>query len=152
METLAITDVDKSVQKPYSKNANRIQTRTITSQFFRIRRGQQVAISKKPPIKLTEPVRRPARVALMLALAHHLEKAIDSGKVTSRAELARVLGLDRARITQLMNLMLLAPDIQEQILFLESINGVEPVTERQLRKLVQILDWTEQRRAWEDFC
>ena len=58
-----------------------------------------------------EPVRRPARVAIMLALAHKIQQAIDGGVVRDRAEVARRLGLTRARVTQLLDLALLAPDI-----------------------------------------
>ena len=47
--------------------------------------------------------------------------------------MARKLGLTRARVTQLLDLTLLAVDIQEQILFAESIDGVETICERALR-------------------
>ena len=80
-----------------------------------------------------EPVRRPARVAIMLALAHKIQNAIDRGAVSDRAEVARCLGLSRARATQLLDLTLLPPDLQGQILELESINSIEPICERVLR-------------------
>jgi len=89
----------------------------------------KTSIEGPPP----EPVRRPARVAVMLALAHKIQDAIDRGVVRDRAEVARRLGLTRARVTQLMDLTLLAPDVQEQILFAESVDGREPISERQLR-------------------
>ena len=47
--------------------------------------------------------------------------------------MARRLGLTRARVTQLLDLTLLAPEILEQMLFAESIDGVEPMSERGLR-------------------
>ncbi|MCD6404310.1 MAG: hypothetical protein J7M19_00625 [Planctomycetes bacterium] len=58
------------------------------------------------------------RVARLLALAHHLETQVRTGTVKDYAELASLLGVSRARITQLLNLLFLAPDIQEEILFL----------------------------------
>lgn len=54
------------------------------------------------------PVRRPARVALMLALAHRIEREVAEGALTDHAEAAKRLGLTRARITQLCDLTLLA--------------------------------------------
>jgi hypothetical protein len=54
------------------------------------RRGRRVTLSEKPPPPKPEPVRRPAEVARMLALARHLQSAID------RAAVARKLGLTRA--------------------------------------------------------
>jgi DNA-binding transcriptional regulator YdaS (Cro superfamily) len=84
----------------------------------------------------------------MLALAHHLERAIHAGRVADRAALARELGLTRARISQLLALLLLAPDIQEAILFAEAIDGREPISMRALRPLTTLDTWSEQRRAW----
>lgn len=84
----------------------------------------------------------------MLALAHRLQRAIDRGEFEDRAALARRYELTRARITQLLNLTLLAPDIQESVLGLESIDGLEPTSERALREISWALDWEEQRRRW----
>lgn len=95
-----------------------------------------------------EPVRRPARVALMLALAHRIERQIARGELADRADAARRLGLTRARITQLCDLLLLAPDIQEELLFLESVDGVEPISERALRAIVAEPSWERQRQLW----
>ena len=58
--------------------------------------------------------------------------------------------LTRARITQLMNLTLLAPDIQEQVLFLEAVDGREPMSERDLRTVIYAGDWGAQRVQWSD--
>jgi len=47
-----------------------------------------------------------------------------------------------------MNLTLLAPDIQEQVLFLEAVDGREPIGGRALRDVVRCSGWEEQRAAW----
>jgi len=94
------------------------------------------------------PERVPARVAQMLALAHHIEDQIAAGAFRDRAHAAEVFGLTRPRITQLCALTLLAPDIQEEILFLEAVRGAQPLSERALRHLVRLLSWAEQRRLW----
>jgi len=99
-------------------------------------------------VRPREVTRRPAKVAQMLALAHHLQNAIDEGHVTDRAAVARKLGFTRARVTQLLNLTLLAPDIQEAVLGLEAVDGVEPMSERGLRALSKGADWAEQREIW----
>jgi len=92
-------------------------------------------------------VRQPSRVARVLALAHHVAAAIEAGDVRDQASLARALGFTRARISQLLDLTLLAPDIQEQVLFLEAVDGREPMPERALRRLAT-LPWNEQRRLY----
>ena len=107
--------------------------RIFTSYLFRSRQGGDVVFSQEPPPPPPATVRRPARVARMLALAHRLQRAIDGGEFQDRATLARQYGLTRARVTQLLNLTLLAPDIQEQVLGLEAVDGLEPTSERALR-------------------
>jgi hypothetical protein len=114
--------------------------------LHRARRGHGKTFVEGPPQLPPEPVRRPARVAVMLALAHKIQQAIDRGAVRDRAEVARRLGLTRARITQLVDLSLLAPDLQEQFLFAESIDGVEPMSEQKVRAVAG--SWVEQRRKW----
>ena len=128
--------------------AKRTAARVVTGQLFRVRDGHRWTFTDHPPEPEPEPVRRPARVAEMLALAHRLEAAIDSGDYADRADVARQLGLTRARVTQLLDLTLLAPDIQEQLLFMEAVDGVEPMTERRLRPVVAHTSWAQQRRVW----
>ena len=122
-------------------------TRIFTGQLFRVRDGKGWTFVDEPPAP-PEPVRRPARVARMLALAHRLQAAIDRGEYRDRAELARQVGFTRARITQILNLLLLAPDIQESVLGLEAVDGKEPMSERVLREVARYECWDEQRMAW----
>ena len=61
----------------------------------------------------------------------------------------RFISLARRNITQIMNLLGLAPDIQETILFLPLVSaGKDPVTERGLREVVAEVGWGKQRRLW----
>ena len=53
--------------------------------------------------------------------------------------------LTRARMTQIMKLLDLAPEIQEQILFLPPISGLH---ERALRPIANRMDWDEQKRLF----
>jgi hypothetical protein len=84
----------------------------------------------------------------MLAVAHALSRMLDRGEVQGRKELARGLGMSEARLSQLLDLVLLAPDIQDDILFLEVAPGRDPIPERALRPIVRALDWREQRRRF----
>ena len=80
------------------------------------------------------------RVARLLALAHRFQTLLAEGVFGSQTELAQVAGLTRARITQIMNLLFLEPDIQEQILFLARVSkGRDSVTERDLREVLKTL-------------
>ena len=95
-----------------------------------------------------EPVRRPAVVAVQLALARDWDRALADGRLESRRAIAEETGLTGARVTQLMDLTLLAPDIQEQVPFLEAVDGSEPLGEHTLRAVLRAGMWSEQRAAW----
>ncbi len=96
------------------------------------------------------PSRYPAHVARQLALAHALQRRVDAGEFADHASMARALGFTRARISQMMDLLLLAPVVQEEILFLEVPPGEQPISERALRdQVLKSLDWKEQQRRWE---
>ena len=65
------------------------------------------------------------------------------------AELARLGHVTRARMSQIMNLLSLAPDIQEALLFLPEVaGGKDVVTERKVRKVVAKTAWGKQRAVW----
>ena len=86
------------------------------------------------------------RVARVLALAHHWQGLIRSGAVRDQADLARLVGVSRARVTQVMSLLWLAPDIQEAILHGQlSGTGIE----RALRSLAAETSWGQQKAAAE---
>jgi hypothetical protein len=94
------------------------------------------------------PAGRVPRVSRLMALAIQLDQLIRDGVVTDQAELARLGHMTRARLTQIMNLLCLAPDLQERILFLPATErGRDAITEKQLRPIASIPDWRKQRRA-----
>jgi len=96
-----------------------------------------------------EPPGRLPRITKMMALAIRLDHLIRSGQVTNQAELARVGHVTRARLTQIMDLNLLAPDIQEEILLLPSGDGCpKQALERDLQRVAANLNWTKQRELW----
>lgn len=104
-----------------------------------------------------KPVRDPPngavpRVSRLMALAVKFDHLIQNGVVFDQAELAEIGHVTRARVTQIMNLLLLAPDIQEEILNLPRVKkGKDRVTEREIRPLIRELEWERQREMWEKF-
>ena len=118
--------------------------KVITATLHRVQRGhgKRFVAEPTPP---SAPVARPARVAVMLALAHQIVAAISTGRLHDQADAARRLGVTRPRITQLLYLLQLAPDIQERVLFLEAADGIEPLTERNLRAVTHTKAWGQQR-------
>jgi hypothetical protein len=111
-----------------------------------VRRGRRLAAVDEAPLAL--PAERAARAAYALALARAFDERLARGLAGDLADLARQTGLSRARITQLLDLLLLAPDLQEEVLFRLEGPGERPLTERGLREVVRALDWSEQRRRF----
>lgn len=92
---------------------------------------------------------RVPRISRLMALAIRFDGLIRDGVVTDQADLARLGHVSRARVTQIMNLLHLAPDIQEAILFLPQVErGRDPIKERQVRPIAATPDWRKQRTMW----
>ncbi len=83
------------------------------------------------------------RITRLMALAIKFQDMVDRGEVRDYADLARLGYVTRARLTQIMNLLLLAPDLQEQLLF-----DATMVEERRLRNVVKLVEWREQRKCF----
>ena len=90
-----------------------------------------------------------SRIARLMALAIRFEGLVRECVIQDYAELARLGRVTRARMTQIMKLLDLAPDIQEQILFLPPVKGLN---ERNLRPVVSRIEWNEQRRLFQKIC
>lgn len=91
-----------------------------------------------------EPTPRMPRVTRLMALAVKYQGMVDAGELRDYADIARLGYVSRARVTQIMNLTNLAPDLQERLLF---PTGFLP-PERRLRKLAAQPVWNDQRRSW----
>jgi hypothetical protein len=85
-----------------------------------------------------------------MALAIKFQQMVDLGEVRDYADLARLGYVTRARITQIMNLLNLAPDIQEEILDLAASVENATLAERQIRPITKIVPWGNQKRAWRE--
>ena len=111
--------------------------------------GQLEMKSGSAPQPAAAPAGRVPKLARLMALAIKFQGMLERGEVKDQAELARVGHVTRARVTQIMNLLMLAPDIQEEILFLPPVvDGRDPVKEWQVRAIAAKPRWEEQRRRW----
>jgi hypothetical protein len=88
-----------------------------------------------------------------MALALRFDQLLRTGQITTYAELARLGQATPERISQIMNLLGLAPDLQEALLFLPRVTrGRDPLHLRQLQPIAATLDWQKQRRLWRSLC
>jgi hypothetical protein len=113
------------------------------------RRGRLRVTSEVLPDPTPVSLGRVPRLARLMALAFRFEGLVSSGQVRDYAELARLGHVSRARISQIMNLRLLCPRIQEEILFLPPTeHGRDPIRLELLQPIALEPDWRKQRRRW----
>ena len=110
--------------------------------------GQQRIRSPKP--SKPGPPPQTTHVSRLMALAIRLEHLIETGQIANQAEIARAAGLTRARVTQILNLANLAPDIQQAVLELaDHPSESTRLKEAELRHYSQIHSWSKQRRLFQ---
>jgi hypothetical protein len=95
------------------------------------------------------PAGRVPRVARLMALALRLDELVRTGQVASYSALASLGHVTRARVCQILNLIHLAPDIQEALLFLPpTLRGRDAIILADLMPIAAAFDWRKQRRLW----
>ena len=118
-----------------------------------VRRGRKAgSAGVEDDGRLTPPRPKIPRITRLMALAIKFQDMIDRGEVRDYADLARLGLVTRARLTQIMNLTLLAPEIQEEILGCPAAVGMPHAAERQVRMVVKDPVWESQRLAWRKLC
>ncbi len=123
-------------------------TQTHRIHFSNAKKGKRKLRTGPAPVRDT-PAGRVPRVSRLTALAIKFDGLLGSGAVRDQAELAELGHVTRARVTQIMNLLHLAPDIQDELLHLPRVTGGDdPIAERHIRSLAGLADWSQQRRAW----
>jgi len=110
------------------------------------RREKKIAVSHLQPPTGERAGGSIPRIARLMALAIRFEGLLREETIQDYAELAHLGRVTRARMTQIMKLLDLAPDIQEQILFLPPVMRLN---ERNLRPVVKRIDWREQRGLFQ---
>jgi hypothetical protein len=123
---------------------------TVECDIHLARHGKAKTIQPGPSPATLESGRVP-RITRFLALAIQAEQLLRDGTVTRYSELAELGHVTRARITQIMNLLHLAPDIQEAILDLpRTTSGRDAIILRDLQPLAMTLDWRKQSKMWRE--
>jgi site-specific DNA recombinase len=92
---------------------------------------------------------RVPRVSRLMALAIKFEKLVREQRMGDYAEIARLGEVSRARLSQIVSLLNLAPAIQETVLFLpKTVTGHDRITEKQMRKIASVVDWDRQQNLF----
>lgn len=117
--------------------------------FVRHNHGRKTIADHPRPSEHAQPGRIP-RISRLMALAIRFERLIHEGNVTDLSELAQLAHVTQPRMTQIMNLNHLAPDIQEELLFLPRLtSGRHRIHEKGLRRITACIDWLRQHTLWK---
>ncbi len=127
-----------------------LEEQQVDSLLHKKREGKRIVLAEgKAPQPKRPPIGRLPRITRYMALAFYYEDLIRKSHVHDYAEIATLGHVTRARVTQIMNLRLLAPEIQEELLTLERvINGRDSLSLRQVQSIALENDWKTQRKAW----
>ncbi len=116
--------------------------------FRRRARGRQELRAGVEPARASGAPERVPRVARLMALALRFDGLLQAGQIRHQADLARLGQVSRARISQILNLVHLAPDIQEEILFRCGGRRGADLLLADLQPIARQADWAAQRRHW----
>jgi len=130
-------------------NQQSTSTLEYTIHFRKGQNGRKQIREGKAPDPEPLPVGNIPRISKLIALAIKMDGMIRDGIVKDYTELATLGRVTCARITQIMKLLYLAPDIQEEILFLDRVTtGKDPIVEKQVGKISQYDYWQTQRNEF----
>jgi len=129
-----------------------LEEKQVDTLLHKKRDGKRIVLSEgKAPQPKRPPIGRLPRISRYMALAIYYEDLIRRGHVHDYAEIATLGHVTRARVTQIMNLRLLAPEIQESLLTLPRVvDGRDELSLRFLQTVALQSDWTKQRQRWAD--
>ena len=97
-----------------------------------------------PPTRRATPD-HPSPTARLIALAYHFDHLLQTGRIENMATLARMCGVSRARVSQVMGLLTLAPKIQSRFLMPTAPDHAGPLSGHRLRTLARLSSWNDQR-------
>ena len=113
--------------------------------------GRRILRTAQEPAPAAHLTKRIPRLARLMALALRLEKLLASGVVKDFRTLARLGHVSPARISQIIGLLHLAPDIQEALLLRNGPErGRDRLSLRKVLPLTRVWEWHKQRRLWRD--
>jgi hypothetical protein len=102
-------------------------------------------------VKRKADVRKEPHLRKSLVLAYQIQDLLDRNKASNYEQVARWLNFNRARVSQIMTLLFLSPEIQKEILFSDSL-AVLGLTEFHIRQIPMEGDWKKQMKLWRSIA
>lgn len=111
---------------------------TFEAPLVRIRLGKRIGFAEQAP---TLPPKKVSGTARSLALGHRIVRAVEFGEVRDFSDAARRMGVSQARVSMLVSLTFLAPDIQNWVIL-----GASNSSKFGVHGLIRV----SQKRVWRD--
>ncbi len=121
---------------------------TLTRRITADRVVNVTAKARRPAKPPREP--RTPRAVELLRKAQEWRRQLEVGEVPTQAEIARREGITRARVTQIMGLLRLIPEIQERIMTMPETVHRPGITEHGLRPIAQLCNHANQRARFAE--
>ncbi len=112
----------------------------------------RVVNALSPRVRNRRPPKAPRtpRIVELLRKALEWQSLLKSGRVRNQAEIAKREGITRARVTQVIGLLRLAPEIQQHILSMPDVARRPAITERALRSITQLDSPADQKAKFQE--
>ncbi len=98
-----------------------------------------------------EEIEKEPKIRRNLMLAYQVQRLMDKEKILSIKQTAEWLNMSHVRLDQLMNMLLLSPKIQEEIITADNATLVT-VPEYKLRNVTNEPDWLQQDQLWRELA
>ena len=89
------------------------------------------------------------RLRQSLALAYQVQRLLEDNRAKTSKQIAQWLNMTPARISQIMNLLFLSPNIQRDILLSED-KRIQELTEYKIFRIITEVDWQKQEEMWNN--
>jgi len=99
-----------------------------------------------PPNQIN--IKNEPQIRQRLILAHQIQDVIADGRVKDLKQMAEWLNLGDIKIYLIMNALMLAPSIQEEILLSDDKN-ISLIPEYKINEICRELDWEKQKEKWQ---
>ncbi len=96
-----------------------------------------------------EEIEKEPTIRRNLMLAYHIQRFIDKEKISSLKQAAEWRNMSQVRVAQLMNMLLLSPKIQEEIISADNAI-LTSIPEYKLRSVMNEADWQQQGQLWRE--
>lgn len=107
----------------------------------------ETPVNYEPPIE--EAIKKEPKLRQRLILAYQIEGLIEEGKAKDLKQVGTWLNISHIKMYLLMNMLILAPSIQEEILFSRN-TAIRLIPEYKMNEIAREASWDKQKKMWQE--